>query len=146
MYPHPNTLPRWLKTLLLASGALLIVTGGLWLWLHYGLGAGSDEGALPHPWEAGLMRAHGLGVIVFLFALGGLGPVHIPRGWRERRSLRSGLTLAACALLLAASGYGLYYWVSEAQRPLLGWLHSAVGAVMGLVFALHWRARTTNRR
>ncbi len=143
MYPHPNNLPDWLKPVLLGGALLLAVTGALWLWLHYRLGAGSAEGALPHAWEAMLMRLHGLGVVVFLFALGGLGPVHVPRGWREQRSVRSGLTMVTCAVLLAASGYALYYWVGEAMRPLLGWLHSAVGLLMAIAFVFHWRGRST---
>lgn len=146
MFPHPNHLPRWLKPILLGSGALLVVSGTLWLWLHYSSGAGSAEGALPHPLEALLMRLHGLGVFLFLFALGGLGPVHVPRGWREGRSRRSGLSLIASAVLLTGTGYALYYWVGESARPFVGWLHSGIGAAMALAFAIHWRGRSAALR
>ena len=141
MYPHPNRLPRWLLSTLLVTGVLLLASGLLWDALHYFVGAGQSELAFPHPWEAPLMRLHGLAMIGFLFALGGLGPVHVPRGWRENRNTRSGVMLISAAVILALSGYALYYWVSEATRGWVGIAHTAVGALMALALGVHalWR-------
>ena len=141
MFPHPNHLPRWLLLSLLTSGALLLVSGLLWDALHYFAGAGSDELALPHRLEHPLMQLHGLGLIGFVFALGGLAPVHVPRGWREQRNRKTGLLMIAAALFLALSGYALYYWVGEASRNWVGIAHAAVGTLMALLLAVHalWR-------
>lgn len=141
MHPHPNRLPHWLRRLLILSGLALLLTGLTWEALHWRAGFSNLELVLPHPWEAPLMRAHGLAMIGFLFALGGLGPVHVPRGWRELRNRKSGLLLIASAAALAGTGYALYYWTSETARPQVGWLHSGFGLLLALVFALHWRGR-----
>jgi hypothetical protein len=141
VYPHPNRLPRWLKPLLLGSGAALLLTGLLWLALHYRAGWATPDTELPHAWEAPLMRLHGLAMLVFLLSLGALTPVHVPRGWRERRSLRSGVALLLLNAALIASGYTLYYFAGDGSRALIGLAHSAVGLLLLLVFALHWRGR-----
>lgn len=141
MHPHPNRLPRWLRAVLLGSGALLLITGLLWLALHWRHGLSTAALELPHAWEHPLMQLHGFALIPFLFALGALSPVHVPRGWRERRNLKSGVALIASCLLLAASGYVLYYWVDELARDWLGWLHAGIGTLLAVVFAAHWRGR-----
>ena len=141
MHPHPNRLPRWLRAVLLVSGALLLLSGVLWLALHWRHGFSSDDLALPHPWEHPLMQLHGFVLIPFLFALGALSPVHVPRGWREKRNLKSGLALIASTVLLAGSGYALYYWVDDLARDWVGWLHAVLGILLALVFAAHWRGR-----
>lgn len=146
MFPHPNKLPRWLFWLLLLSGSALLLSGGGWLLAHWGYGAGSEELALPHPAEHRLIQAHGLAALLFTLALGGLGPVHLPRGWRQQRNHRSGLALVGAALLLLLSGYALYYWVDEAIRPAIGWLHSGIGLAMAIVLLVHRQltSRTTH--
>ncbi len=141
MHPHPNRLPRWLRTLLLASGSALLLTGLLWAALHWRAGIDSAALLLPHAWEHPLMQLHGLAVITFLFACGALTPVHLPRGWRERRNWRSGLALATSVLALAASGYALYYWVGEASRIWVGLGHTVLGLMLAAAFAGHWRGR-----
>lgn len=87
------------------------------------------------------MRLHGLAVLAFLFALGGLGTVHVPRGWRQRRNHFSGLSLIAFAVALTVSGYALYYWVDELARVWVGGVHAVLGLLLAAVFAWHWRGR-----
>ncbi len=133
----------WLRTMLLATGVLLLVTGAVWLALHYGA---STDG-LPHPLEAWLMRIHGLASFAALFTLGALAASHLPLGWRlsaRRRwahQRRTGLALCTFAALLALSAYLLYYFAPEGVRPALGWAHSAAGAMMAGVAAIHGRRR-----
>lgn len=141
MYPHPNHLPRWLRALLLGSGALLLLTGVLWLALHWRHGFSNAELALPHAWEHPLMQLHGFVLIPFLFALGALSPVHVPRGWRGHSNLKSGVALIGSTAVLAASGYALYYWVDDLARDWVGWLHAVFGILLTAVFAAHWRGR-----
>lgn len=145
MHPHPNRLPHWLRPWLLGSGAVLLLTGLAWLALHYRHGASTPQLDLPHALEATLMRAHGAAMLVFLLAIGALSPVHVPRGWREHRNRRTGVSLLLNAGLLTASGYALYYFTSEASRTAVGLAHTAMGLVLALVFALHWRGRYSTK-
>lgn len=151
MHPNLNPLTRWQRQTLTVSAALLAATGALWLVLHYGIG-GPMEG-LPHPAEAWTMRVHGAGVFASLFALGMLAANHIPKGWRIahgrrgralRQQYRSGLALCVLAALLIASGYALYYLVTEAARPALGWAHAALGFAMTALGLWH-RAQRAHR-
>ncbi len=141
----PYRLVRWHRLALFTTGALLTLTGVVWLVVHYLLGAGA--GALPHPLEAWCLRLHGAGVFGGLFVLGLVAAAHVPQGWRLSRhrhragQRRSGLALCALAGSLALSGYALYYLASEANRPALGWAHAALGLAMAAVLAVHRRRR-----
>jgi len=132
---------RWQWRALVLSGLLLAGSGFGWLAVHYGIGAGAGE--LPHPAEAWALRLHGLAAFAGLFVLGTLAAAHIPQGWRlshRRRwsgQRRTGLVLCILGAALVLSGYALYYFAPEALRPALGWAHTAVGVVMGLLVAFH---------
>ena len=134
---------RWQHHALATAGALLLLTGALWLALHYTVGAGAGE--LPHPLEAWCLRLHGLGAFAGVFMLGVLAAAHVPQGWRlsQRRGWigqrRSGLALCALAGALVLSGYALFYFSPEALRSALGWGHSAVGAAMAALVLTHRR-------
>ena len=140
-HPPVHHLAGWQRVSVYAVGALLLLTGLVWLALHYGAGAGE----LPHPLEAWAMRLHGLATFAGLFLLGAVAATHVPHGWRLSRrhrwahQRRSGLALCMLAGALALSGYLLYYFAPEAVRPLLGWVHSAAGIAMALTIALHRR-------
>lgn len=145
VFPHPNRLPRWLHRLLIGSGGLLLLSGLGWELLHDTLGAGSAEFALPHPGEHWLMRLHGLVALAFLLALGGLGPVHLPRGWRSQRNRLTGLLLIGTSLLLIGSGYALSYFAGDASRRVIGLAHTVVGVTMALLLLLHRRSQIDRR-
>ena len=136
-----HRLARWQRVALYVSGALLVLTGVVWLAVHYGIGAGQ----LPHPLEAWSLRLHGLAAMAGLFVLGLLAAAHIPQGWRlshrRRRAAqrRSGVLLCVGGVLLAASGYLLYYFAPETVRPALGWAHAIVGLATGALVASHRR-------
>jgi uncharacterized membrane protein YfcA len=138
---HAHRLVRWQRFALYIAGASLLATGGAWLLLHYGRGAGE----LPHPLEAWSLRLHGLAAFAGLFVLGLLAAAHIPQGWRLSHRRRwagqrsSGVQLCVIGALLALTGYLLYYFASEAVRPALGWAHTIVGVTMGVLIASHRR-------
>jgi hypothetical protein len=145
--PHPNRhahrLVRWQRVALYVSGALLTATGGVWLAVHYSVGAGAGE--LPHPLEAWLLRVHGLAAFAGVFVIGALAAAHVPQGWRLSHRRRwagqraSGVLLCAVAALLVLSGYALFYFAPEAVRPALGWAHAVVGLAMAVLIATHRR-------
>lgn len=146
-----NRLPRWQAMALYASGLVLLISGLLWLGVHYSVGSGA--GNLPHPLESWAMRVHGLAAFAGLFTFGALAGAHIPQGWRmssahSRRQRHwalqrtSGLALCASAAALALTGYALYYFAPETVRPPLGWVHAAAGIAMTAVVMLHKRPKS----
>jgi hypothetical protein len=141
--PHVPRLVRWQRLGLFTSGALLLLSGLVWLAVHYSVGAGAGE--LPHALEAWSLRLHGLAAFAGLFVLGALAAAHVPHGWRMSRrrrwsaQRRSGALLCGVAALLALSGYLLFYFAPEAIRPALGWAHTGLGVAMGLLLASHRR-------
>jgi len=151
MHRHGLRPTPWQRQLLAATALLLLASGGLWLALHYGVGAGAD--ALPHPAEPWLMRLHGAGAFLALFAAGTLAGHHIPAAWRhshrprQAAQRRSGLAGVVLGGLTVLSGYALYYLVSEATRPALGWLHAGLGLALAASSWWHgqWRRRQLRR-
>jgi hypothetical protein len=136
-------LAAWHRRLIYTAGAVLFLTGALWLALHYTVGAGAGE--LPHPLEAWALRVHGLAAYAGVFAYGVVSAVHLPHGWRASRRHRwahqrtTGLLLCALALIVGFSGYLLYYFAPEWLRPSLGWGHAIAGGALALGIALHRR-------
>ena len=141
MRPTVHRVEPWLRTMLVATGALLLASGGVWLALHYG----AETDGLPHPLEAWLMRLHGLASLAAFFTLGGLAATHMPLGWRLSSRRRwahqrgSGLALCVLGALLALSAYLLYYFAPEGIRPALGWTHAAAGLAMTVLAIRHAR-------
>jgi hypothetical protein len=138
-----NRLDRWQRQTLYVTGALLALTGVLWLAVHYTIGAGA--GQMPHPIETWSMRLHGLAAFGGLFVFGVLSASHITRGWLLTRQddwtgqRKTGIALCVLAGFLALTGYLLYYFAPEELRPALGWIHSAAGLAMGVLIGFHQR-------
>ena len=124
------------------SGALLLVSGILWLVFHYFLRVHGELGEAPHPLESWWLRFHGAAAMLVLLVLGSLLPVHVRRGWHQRRNLLAGMVLGTAALLLIASGYALYYFGGEEARPWISAFHWVLGlGALPLVVWHIWRGR-----
>jgi len=119
------------------SGALLLLSGAGWLLSHYGLRASGAFGDMPRPAEVWWLRLHGAAVIGFLLAFGALLTIHVPHNWRRNLHRPSGLFLVLCVGLLALSGYGLYYLVSDSGRAWISVLHWAVGLLAAAGLGVH---------
>ena len=130
-------MPRVLRTMVFGVSALLWLSGALWLLVHFAFPQHNEFGPLPHPWEPGLMRAHGILAVAAVFLLGWLAAEHIPAGWSRALRRASGLWLAGCTLVLVVSGYALYYstgGLHEGAAAVHEWL-----GIAALVAALaHW--------
>jgi uncharacterized membrane protein AbrB (regulator of aidB expression) len=116
---------------------LLFVSGIGWLIGRYGLRQETQLGLLPHPSEVWWLRLHGAAVVVFLIVFGALFPYHVIHNWRRHLHRKSGLLLLIPVLVLALTGYGLYYLVSEQARVWVSVAHWVVGILAGGAFALH---------
>ena len=149
MTKHANRLARWQRLTLYVTGALLLITGVLWLAVHYSIGAGVGE--LPHPIEVWSMRLHGLAAFAGLFVFGVLAGIHIPRGWKYSLQpnwagqRKTGVALCVFAVVLAVTAYMLYYFAPETMRPALGWAHAIAGVAMGALLLIH-RHRSSGLR
>jgi hypothetical protein len=129
------------------SGAALFASGALWLLFHYFVHTHGQFGETAHPLEIWWLRLHGGFAMLALVVLGSLLPVHVRRGWHLRKNLLAGWTLGLLALLLIASGYGLYYVGNETTRPWISALHWLFGLAAPLVLTWHvWRGRQAHVR
>ncbi len=126
-----------LRTTVFGVCALLWISGFAWLVLHLGFEPRNDFGALPHPWEATLMRVHGLVAVAGVFLLGWLGAGHVLERWRRARNRTSGWVLVGCAALLVFSGYALYYSVGPLHAGA-AWVHEWLGVATLAVALAHW--------
>jgi hypothetical protein len=130
-------LPPALRAVVYAVAALLWVSGTLWLVLHYTQAQASAFGPLPNPWEAPLMRTHGIIGVGAVFLIGWMTAVHVSVRWAGERKRRSGLALAGTALLLVLSGYALYYTIGF-PHDVAARLHEALGVLAPAAALAHW--------
>jgi hypothetical protein len=141
-----NPVARWQKRTLDAALIGQVLTGCIWLLVHYTIGGGRAETGLPHWSEAWLMRVHGLAAFVVLVALGSFLAVHVPRGWRMRPVRRLDITMLACFLLAAVTAYCLYYFAPDWIHSPLGWLHAGLGGAAGVTIVVHRTRREGTQR
>lgn len=127
------------KRALYAVFALLWISGALWLAFHYFLSVPGEFGLAPHPLEKWWLRLHGLAAFAALVAVGSVLPIHARRAWHLRKNRGSGLAMKSVFLWLAASGYALYYFATDANETWLPLLHWAVGLSLPLMLILHIR-------
>jgi hypothetical protein len=125
------------RAAVLTGGALLWLSGLVWLVLHYAFAQSSPFGALPNPWEPVLMRAHRVLAVGAVFLLGWITAAHVTERWPSARKRFSGLTLAASAAVLAVSGYGLYY-TTGSPHAAAALIHEGLGALSLLAGLAHW--------
>lgn len=118
---------------------LLWLSGALWLAFHYFLRVPGEFGAAAHPLEIWWLRLHGLMGFAALVVLGSVLPVHMRRAWHFKKNRASGLAMNSIFVWLAATGYALYYFASEANAAWLPHLHWIVGLALPLMLILHIR-------
>jgi hypothetical protein len=130
-------LPGPLRLATYGVGGLLWLSGAVWLLLHQLFPQPSAFGTLPNPWEAPLMRVHGLIAVVGVFLIGWMSAAHVTARWASDRNRRSGLALGATALLLVFSGYALYY-TTGSPHDGAGLLHELLGVMSPAAALAHW--------
>lgn len=144
MRNHGITLsPRHERWIYVALG-LLYATGILWMALHYGAHAGDADSAW-HLAQSWALRVHGAAAMAALMAFGSVLSVHVPRAWKFARNQPSGTAMLACALVLALTGWLLYYASGDSTRAWSDYLHMALGALAPLALLWHLRFRRATR-
>ena len=132
-----SSLSRPLRAAIYGVAALLWLSGAIWLGLHHAFPQASAFGPLPNPWEAPLMRVHGLIAVCGVFLIGWMTAAHVTARWSSERNRRSGLALGGTALLLVLSGYALYY-ATGSPHDAAGLLHEAIGLLSPAAALAHW--------
>jgi hypothetical protein len=126
-----------LRAAILVLGALLWISGAAWLVLHIAFAQQTPFGPLPNPWEAPLMRGHGVLAVGGVFLLGWIVGGHTLERWGSARNRLSGLALTGSAALLVASGYALYYTTGSLHEVAFR-THEWLGAGSLLAALAHW--------
>jgi hypothetical protein len=127
----------WHQGAVYGATALLVLSGIVWLVLHYFMAQPGDYGPQIHPLEPWMLRLHGAAAMAGLIVYGSLLPVHIRRAWAIRRNIALGIGVAAVMLLLTITGYLLYYAGSEETRPVISAAHWVIGLAAPLLLAWH---------
>ena len=146
MNPPALRLGKWHQTYLYTTGTLLVLSGVLWLIFHYFVRTEGEFGPALHPLEPWWLRVHGLSAAAFLIGFGSVLPGHVRRAWGTARNRITGSVFFAVMVILALSGYLLYYIGAETVRDVMSVLHWAVGLAIPLLTAWHvWRGRVWRR-
>jgi hypothetical protein len=135
---------RGMRVAVLTAGALLWLSGALWLAAHFAFPQHNEFGWLPNPWEAPLLRVHGLVAVGAVFLFGWLGAGHILARWYAAANRVSGLWLAGCASVLVVSGYALYYTTGAPHEGAAA-LHEGLGLLALAAAVAHGRRLRTAR-
>ncbi|MEO1767287.1 hypothetical protein [Thiobacter aerophilum] len=146
--PLPIRLPRNHRRALNLVFFGVWLSGGLWLLFHHFLAVPSPFGPTPHPLEKWWLRLHGGFAFATLVVMGSVLPVHARGAWQRQRNRITGLMMQAWLVWLAATGYALYYFSSEANEAWLPLLHWIAGLALPLMLTLHvkrGRARAAAR-
>ena len=128
---------------LYAAFGVLFVTGAVWLVAD---SLKDSEGEFWQQAAATLLMLHGGGAMVTLMMLGALVPVHMRYGWRRRQNLVTGITVSTVNAALIVTAFGLYYLGSEAVRPWMSDVHTALGLAIPVLLVGHiWWGRRTRK-
>jgi hypothetical protein len=149
-FAYPQRMSPGLRSAVMATFGGLWLSGCYWLVLHYFFAHPSDFGPIQNPWAPLVLRIHGWIAVVGVFLLGWITARHVSDRWPQMVKRASGISVAAAAIVLALTGYALYY-TTDRLHDVAGVVHEALGAA-GILFALtHWRryrpaSRASQRR
>ena len=139
-------LGRWHQAYLYSVGAVLVVSGALWLLFHYFVRVEGEFGPTLHPLEPWWLRVHGITAAAFLIGFGSVLPGHVRRAWGAARNRITGTIFFGVMLTLTLTGYLLYYVGAEAVRDMMSLVHWVVGLGVPLLAGWHvWRGRVSRR-
>jgi hypothetical protein len=120
-----------------AVGAGLWGSGALWLVAHYFWLRQGEYGPEVSPAEPVALAAHGAFAMVSLWFAGLLWGVHVLAGWRSGRGRWSGGLTLAGLLVLAVTGYLLYYVGDDGRRAAASLVHWVLGLALLPLFLWH---------
>jgi hypothetical protein len=131
------------------SGSVLALSGLALVILRYVIPSGDAFSVYPHPGWRYVVMLHVLATPAFFFFVGAIWWRHVIRHWTARKRRVSGAAVVAILVLVAVSGYALYFIGGERLLSTVRIAHSATGAVAIVVYAHHaimgWRLVSARR-
>jgi hypothetical protein len=121
----------------LIMGALWL-SGCLWLYLDQFMAKRGEFGATPHPLEPAILLIHGVIAILSMYLFGWVSARHILRWWPARLRRLSGGTLGTFFLLLAVSGFALFFVSDDDWQHIAVRIHDVLGLGVAIFAAQHW--------
>src|SRR5262249_26560260 len=137
-----NGMPKALRWSLYGVGAALWLSGCVWLVLHLFFETPTQFGTEPHPLEPPLLLVHGVLAVPALYLRGWISRRHALDGWRMARGRLSGGLISVVLLILALSGFALFFITGDAVRAAVALLHEIVGVVCLVPALAHWQTRS----
>jgi negative regulator of sigma E activity len=130
-------LTRRLRRVVQVALAAIALTGAIWLLAEYtpDLLARDERQAITA--KAWSLKFHGAASMVVLVCFGWVLAAHVGLAWRARRHRVSGAALVGTVLVLAISGYFLYYSADDGVREWSSLLHQITGVAAAMVGAVH---------
>ena len=125
-------LPNWQRRVIYGVVTALVLTGIFWWALD--TNRGENGASVAQVWS---LRLHGFAAMLGLVFFGSLLSSHVRIAWAVSRNRLLGASLGGMTIILALSGYGLYYLGGELSRSFASWLHLIIGFTMPFMLWLH---------
>ena len=140
-------MPAWMRRWTYATGAACLLTGLLWLafdgWIVQEGPFGQEAHWLQRYW----LLLHGAAGMLMLWVFGLVWLAHVRRGWAHGHQRRSGGTMVSGVIILALSGWALYYVGGEVARVWISRTHWIAGLLTAVWLPIHiTRSRRALRR
>ena len=128
---------QWLNVWFYGVFSVLFFSGVIWLVVHNAGTVGTEGEGFDGQVSPLLLKIHGAAAMGSLVILGVLIPSHMQRAWQLKRNHFPTVAIVGLCLLMAISGYGLYYCGSDAWRAWISGFHSVAGCALPLVLVWH---------
>lgn len=136
----PIRLGRMQELFVYLVGAVLTLSGVIWVYFHYFIRVEGEFGELHHPAEPVMLTIHGLSAALMMIAFGTVIPGHVTRAWAMRRNIVTGVSILSFMIFLSGTGYFLYYLSDEQIRAVTAVSHWGLGLAFPFLGVVHiWR-------
>jgi hypothetical protein len=116
----------------------LWLSGVMWLVLDQFFESQGPFGTIPSPWRPPVLLAHGALAILSMYLLGWVTARHVIRLWPGRLRRLSGGALAALLVLLALSGFALFFVSDDRWQHFAAVAHEVLGLGITVLAIQHW--------
>jgi len=112
-------------------------SGALWWVLHMFFQRSGEFGPVAHPLTPVVLMIHAAFAMASLAVLGLVWGVHVLPAWRRGHRRPTGILTIALFVVLAGTGYVLYYAGDETVREFTSTIHWSLGLLAIAPFLVH---------
>lgn len=112
-------------------------SGAIWWVLHTFFQRSGEFGPVAHPLTPIVLMIHAAFAMASLAVLGLVWGVHVLPAWRRGHRRSTGILTIALFVVLAGTGYVLYYAGDETVRDLTSTIHWSLGLLAIVPFVVH---------